>query len=82
VAPFSRTKTFKVWLIDGANVDRAHYQAAALPAIGDTVFVHKTAPDDDGRWQTLKLQPVPARVTRVRGGMITADNLDGDAHKP
>jgi hypothetical protein len=78
VSLLGRTKTFKVWLVDRGNVERAHYHAAALPGIGETIFVRKTELDDEGRWQTMKIKPVPARVTRVRGGMITAVNIDGD----
>jgi hypothetical protein len=77
VALLGRTKTFKVWLVDGANVQRAHYEGAALPSVGETIFVRKTDLDDDGDWQTMKIKPVPARVTRVRAGM-TAVNMDGD----
>jgi hypothetical protein len=65
-------------LVDEANVQRAHYQAAAPPAIGETIFVRRTEPDDDGRWQTTKSTPVPARVTRVRAGTITAVDMEGD----
>jgi hypothetical protein len=65
-------------LVDRANVQRAHYEGAALPSVGETIFVQKTDLDDDGGWQTMKIKPVPARVTRVRAGMITAVNMDGD----
>jgi len=78
VSLLGRTKTFKVWLVDRGNVERAHYHAAALPGVGETIFVRKTELDDDGQWQTMKVKPVPARVTRVRGGVITAVNIDGD----
>jgi hypothetical protein len=84
VALLGRTRTFKVWLVDTANVQRAHYQGAALPAIGEMIFVRKTELDDDGDWQTMKKKPkpIPARVTRVRGGMITAVKIDGDYEDP
>jgi hypothetical protein len=78
VARLGRTKTFKVWLVDRANVQRAHYEGAALPSVGETIVVRKTELDDEGDWQTMKIKPVPARVSRVRGGMITAVNIDGD----
>ena len=48
------------------------------PAIGDTIFVRRTELDDEGDWQTMKTKPVPARVTRVRGGMIMAVSIDDD----
>ena len=83
VALLGRTRTFKVWLVDTANVQRAHYQAPALPAIGETIFVRKTELDEDGGWKTnKKTKPVPARVSRVRGGMITAVKIDGDYEDP
>ena len=75
-------KRFKVWLVDRANIQRAHYQGAALPAVGDTIFVSRTELDDEGNWQTMKTKQVPARVTRVRAGMITAVNIDGDYEDP
>ena len=73
-----------MWLVDTANVQRAQYQGAALPAIGEMIFVRKTELDDDGDWQTMKKKPkpIPARVTRVRGGMITAVKIDGDYEDP
>jgi hypothetical protein len=48
------------------------------------IFVRKTELDDDGDWQTMKKKPkpIPARVTRVRGGMITAVKIDGDYEDP
>ena len=74
-----RNKTFKVWLVESGNVQRAHYEGGALPAIGDTIFVRQTELDDDGAWRTKKkADPVRARVTRVRGGMITAVAVDDD----
>jgi len=77
VALLGRSKTFKVWLVDRGIVLRAHYQAPALPAIGETIFVRKTELDDEGGWKTTKkTKPVPARVSRVRGGMITAVNME------
>jgi hypothetical protein len=78
VSLLGRTKTFKVWLVESTSIHRAHYKAAALPAIGETIFVHRAEPDDEGRWQTMKTKPVPARVTRVRGGMITAIAMEGE----
>ena len=73
-----RTKTFKVWLVDRAEILRAGYKSAALPAVGETIFVEKMALDGDGNWRSTKSKPVPARVTRVRGGFITA-HIDNDA---
>jgi hypothetical protein len=78
VARLGRTKTFKVWLVERTEVRHAHYEGGALPAIGETIFVRKAEPGNDGRWKTMKVKPVPARVTRVRGGMITAVTMEGD----
>jgi hypothetical protein len=61
-----------VWLVDRAEIIRAGYRAAALPAVGQTILVEKMDLDDEGNWRTMKSKPVPARVTRVRGGFITA----------
>ena len=78
-----RTKTFKVWLVESTSIQRAHYKAATLPALGETIFVRKAEPDDEGHWQTMKIEPVPARVTRVRAGMITAVKMErGDGDTP
>ncbi len=40
--------------------------------------MRRTELADDGRWQTMKVKPVAARVTRVRGELITAVNMDAD----
>ena len=79
MARLGRTKTFKVWLLNEANVERAHYEAAALPAVGETILVRQTEPDDDGTWRTMKTKPVRARVTRVRAGIITALYMEREA---
>jgi len=61
-----------VWLIEKADVHRAGYKSAALPAVGETILVRKMALDTEGSWRTMKTELVPARVTQVRGGTITA----------
>jgi hypothetical protein len=60
-----------------ATIHRARYESKAPPAVGETIFVRKMRLDDEGSWRTIR-KPVPARVTRVRGGMITA-SIDHDA---
>lgn len=78
-----RNKTFKVWLVESGNVRRAHYEGGALPGIGDTILVRQTELHDDGGWRTNKgTNAVLARVTRVRGGMITAVAVDDDGRPP
>lgn len=73
-----RPRTFRVWLVDRGEIIRAGYRAGALPAVGETILVEKMGLDDDGNWRKIKSEAVPARVTRVRGGFITA-HIDNDA---
>jgi hypothetical protein len=73
VTRLRRPRTFKVWLVDKAEIVRAGYKSAALPAVGETILVRKLQLDDKGAWRTTRTEPVAARVTRVRGGFITAD---------
>lgn len=70
---FRRTRTFKVWLVDRAEIVRGAYRSRALPAVGETILVQKMKPDGEGVWRTTRAKPVPARVTRVAGAFITAD---------
>ena len=73
-----RGRSFRVWLVDTGEILRAGYRAAALPAVGETILVQKMKLDEDGAWKPTKSKRVPARVTRVRGGMITAETNTGD----
>ena len=70
-----------MWLIEKADVQRAGYKAASLPAVGETIFVRKMALDAEGSWGTMKAEPMPARVTQVRDGTITA-TTDPAAQRP
>jgi hypothetical protein len=66
-----RTRTFKVWLVDRAEIGRAYYKSAALPAVGETILVRKMKLDAKGSWRKTRTEPVPVRVTRVGAGFIT-----------
>lgn len=62
--PLGRTRTFNMSSVDGTSIQRAHYTAAALPAIGETIFVRRTEPDAHGESQMSKIEPVlSVRVT-------------------
>ena len=53
------------------------YRSTDLPAVGETILVQKVETDVDGDQRILDaLTPVPACVTRVRAGTITATELD------
>jgi hypothetical protein len=67
-----RTRTFKVWLVDRAEIVRASYKSAALPAVGETILVRKMKLDAEGSWRKTRTRPVPVRVTRVSAEFITA----------
>ena len=67
-----RTRTFRVWLVDRAEIVRARYKSAVTPAVGETILVRKMELDDEGVWRTKRTKPVPARVTRVGTEFITA----------
>jgi hypothetical protein len=67
-----RTKTFRVWLVDRAEIVRARYKSASRPAVGETILVQRMQLDGEGVWRKAKTKPVRARVTRVRDGFITA----------
>jgi hypothetical protein len=41
MALLRRTRTFKVWLVDRAEIGRAYYKSAALPAVGETILMRK-----------------------------------------
>jgi hypothetical protein len=72
-----KVKTFKVWLIAGQKSLGAYaYVSRVLPKVGETIFVRKTVIDEAGD-ATLRMEtsPVLARVTRVRAGIITADEM-------
>ena len=72
MALLRRTRTFKVWLVDKAEIGRAYYKSAALPAVGETILVRKMEHDGEGSWRRTRSKPVPARVIRVSAGFITA----------
>lgn len=74
VTALRRRKAFKVWLVDeaDASIHRADYRSTALPSVGEMIVVRKMTIDADGSWRPTKAKPVAARVTRIRGGMITA----------
>lgn len=72
MALLRRTRTFRVWLVDRAEIVRARYKSANPPAVGETILVRKLKLDDEGVWRKAKTKPVAARVTRVQGGFITA----------
>ena len=78
MARLRRSRTFRVWLVDSAEILRAAYNSAVLPAVGETILVEKMQLDAEGAWKRTKTKPVPARVTRVSGGFITAE-IDNDA---
>jgi len=61
-----------VWLIEKGHVHRAGYKSASLPAVGETILVRKMELDAEDSGRTAETEPVPARVTQVRGGTITA----------
>jgi hypothetical protein len=61
-----------VWLVDRAEIVRARYKSAALPAVGETILVRKMELDDEGVWRKARTKPVPVRVTRVSTEFITA----------
>ena len=72
MALLRRTRTFKVWLVDKADIGRAYYKSAALPAVGETILVRKMKHDAQGSWRKTRTKPVRVRVTRVSAGFITA----------
>ena len=72
MALLRRTRTFKVWLVDKAEIGRAYYKSKALPAVGETILVRKMKPDAEGSWRKTRTQPVSVRVIRVSAGVITA----------
>jgi hypothetical protein len=72
MALLRRTRTFKVWLVDKAEIVRAYYKSAVLPAVGETILVRRMELDGEGSWRRTKSPPVPARVIRVSAGVITA----------
>ena len=67
-----RTKTFRVWLVDRAEIVRARYKSAAMPAVGETIVVERMQLEGEGVWRKAKTKPVRAHVTRVSSGFITA----------
>jgi hypothetical protein len=75
----TKVKTFKVWLMAGAKTRGAYaYVSNVLPAVGETIVVRKTVIDEAGDAQMrMDTSPVPARVTRVRAGVITAAEMPG-----
>jgi hypothetical protein len=72
-----KPKTFKVFLMAGKTSRGTYvYVSNNLPAVGDTIFVRKTAVGQHGDPETSReTAPVPARVTRVRAGVITAAEM-------
>ena len=72
MALLRRTRTFKVWLLDRAEIGRAYYKSAALPAVGETILVRELKLDAEGSWRKTRTRPVPVRVIRVSAGFITA----------
>jgi hypothetical protein len=56
------------------------YKSIALPAVGETIFVQKVGADHQGDERILTaVPPVPAYVTRVRAGTITATASEIDS---
>ena len=72
MALLRQRRIFKVWLVDRAEIGRAYYKSATLPAVGETILVRKMTLDPKGSWRKAKTKPVPVRVTRVGTGFITA----------
>lgn len=70
-----------MWLIrDGRTQGTYAYRSTALPAVGQTIFVQKVETDQEGDPRILAASPpVPACVTRVRAGTITASEIDSAA---
>jgi hypothetical protein len=64
-------KRFPVWILRDGTSRGYTYVARTLPAVGDTITV--TGRDDD---QPHK-ESTEARVTRVRAGVIIAEDAGG-----
>jgi hypothetical protein len=65
---------------DGRIQGTYAYKSLALPAVGETISVQKVGTDHQGDERILTaLPPVPACVTRVRAGTITASEIDSAA---
>ena len=71
-----------MWLIrDGRTQGTYAYRPTALPVVGETILVQEeteTSQKGDPRILTAS-PPVPASVTRVRAGTITASEIDSAA---